>query len=103
MAVGLPRASFVGFDTSTRAIARARELAASLRLTNVRFEEVDVEDFDAPPGSFDYAIAHGIFSWVPAPRAGAAAGALRAGPVRARDRLRQLQRPARRPPARAAA
>jgi SAM-dependent methyltransferase len=95
MAVGLPRASSVGFDTSTRAIGRARELAASLRLTNVRFEEVGVEDFDAPPGSFDYAIAHGIFPWVPAP-AREQLLALRARPVRARDRLRQLQRPARR-------
>jgi hypothetical protein len=42
-------------------------VAGALRLTNVRFEQVGVEDFDAPPGSFDYAIAHGIFSWLPAP------------------------------------
>jgi SAM-dependent methyltransferase len=67
MAVALPGASFVGFDTSAGAIARARELAGALGLANVRFEKLGVESFDAPAGSFDYAIAHGIFSWVPAP------------------------------------
>jgi hypothetical protein len=67
MALALPGASFVGFDTSARAISRARELARELGLANVRFEEVGIEEFDAPPGSFDYAIAHGVFSWVPEP------------------------------------
>jgi SAM-dependent methyltransferase len=67
MALALPGASFVGFDTSARAIARARELARELGLANARFEEVGIEEFGAPAGSFDYAIAHGVFSWVPEP------------------------------------
>jgi cyclopropane fatty-acyl-phospholipid synthase-like methyltransferase len=65
MAVTLPGASLVGFDPSACAIARAQELAAALGLSNVRFEHTGVEDFDAAAGSFDYAIAHGVFSWVP--------------------------------------
>ena len=67
MALGLPEASFVGFDASPAAIARARDGAAEAGLRNVRFEDVAIEDFDVEPGAFDYVVAHGVFSWVPAP------------------------------------
>jgi Predicted methyltransferase regulatory domain/Methyltransferase domain len=67
MAVALPGACFVGIDTSACAIARARAVAGELGLANVRFEEVGIEWFQAPPASFDYVVAHGVFSWVPAP------------------------------------
>ncbi len=67
MAVALPDASFVGFDTSTPAIAAARALAGELALTNVRFETTAIEEFETPPGSYDYVVAHGVFSWVPDP------------------------------------
>ena len=65
MAVALPEATFVGIDPSAHAIARAQEVAADLGLTNIRFEEVGVEAFDAAAGSFDYVVSHGVFSWVP--------------------------------------
>jgi SAM-dependent methyltransferase len=67
MALALPGATFVGFDTSGRAIELARARARELGLANVRLEEIGIEDFDAPAGSFDYVVAHGVFSWVPDP------------------------------------
>jgi len=67
MALGLPAASFVGFDTNAPAIERARSRAGELGLDNLRFEHVGIEAFDAPPVSFDYVVAHGVYSWVPDP------------------------------------
>ena len=67
MALALPDASFVGFDLSGRAIDLAQARADELGLTNLRFEEIGIEEFDAPAGSFDYVVAHGVFSWVPDP------------------------------------
>ena len=63
MAYGLPDSRFVGIDLSERAIERARGLADALGLTNVRF---DAGDLSAAHGEFDYVIAHGVYSWVPA-------------------------------------
>jgi methyltransferase-like protein len=67
MALALPQASFTGIDSSADAIARAVAVATELGLDNVRFELVAIEDFAAPAASFDYAIAHGVYSWVPDP------------------------------------
>ncbi|MBI3968974.1 MAG: class I SAM-dependent methyltransferase [Chloroflexi bacterium] len=44
-----PRAEVIGVDASTAAIAVARELAARLRLSRVRFEVGDVRDLTALP------------------------------------------------------
>jgi methyltransferase-like protein len=65
MALALPESSFVGIDSSPGAIALAGELAGELGLANVRFHEVSIEDYEAEAGSFDYAVTHGVFSWVP--------------------------------------
>jgi SAM-dependent methyltransferase len=64
MAVGLPGSTFVGIDTSHRAIERAQALTERLGLRNIAFEEISIEDY-APDGAFDYVIAHGVYSWVP--------------------------------------
>ena len=69
MALALPDASFVGFDLSGRAIDIARARAHELGLANLRFEEIGIEAFEAPAASFDYVVAHGVFSWVPTPSA----------------------------------
>ena len=66
IAAAHPGCSVVGIDLSESAIAEARIAAAELGLTNCRFELVDLEKFEAPAESFDYIIAHGLFSWVPA-------------------------------------
>lgn len=51
-----PQCSFVGVDRSPASIAVAQEKAATLGLTNVRFDCLDV-DRVSPPGSFDRIIA----------------------------------------------
>jgi hypothetical protein len=67
MAVQLPQSRFVGIDSSPAAIALARDVAATLGLANVELLEVGIEDYEAAAASFDYVIAHGVFSWVPEP------------------------------------
>jgi SAM-dependent methyltransferase len=64
MALGLPGAQLLGVDASAGAIARGRALVDALRLPNVALKALPIEDFDAPPGGFDYVIAHGVYSWV---------------------------------------
>jgi SAM-dependent methyltransferase len=66
IAATLPAATFTGFDFAAVPIARARRMAEDLGVTNVRLFERDLR---APTGdldSFDYIIAHGLYSWVPA-------------------------------------
>jgi methyltransferase-like protein/ubiquinone/menaquinone biosynthesis C-methylase UbiE len=60
-------ATFVGVDLSEVAIARGKRLIERLGLTNVTLHKADVTTWEPPPEPFDYAIAHGFFSWVPAP------------------------------------
>ena len=60
-----PGTRVVGFDLAESAIEAATRDAASLHLTNLRFETLDVMDFPADSGEFDYIIAHGFYSWVP--------------------------------------
>ncbi|MFK7992254.1 MAG: methyltransferase domain-containing protein [Sandaracinaceae bacterium] len=58
-----PDWTLVGVDRSPRAIEAARSAAASVGVTNVRFEVADVRSY-APTESFDTITAHGIYSWV---------------------------------------
>ena len=67
MAAALPGATFVGIDNASVAIARARSQTERLGLTNVRFDELSIEDYEPPAEGFDYVIAHGVYSWVPEP------------------------------------
>jgi SAM-dependent methyltransferase len=60
-----PRSQFVGVDRSTVQLEQARELAQAAELRNVQLHCRDLCEFD-PPGEFDYIIAHGFYSWVPA-------------------------------------
>jgi SAM-dependent methyltransferase len=65
MAAALPGATFEGCDIAPAAIAAARETAGALGLRNVTFALADLATFDGGP--YDYIIAHGVYSWVPAP------------------------------------
>lgn len=67
MACALPGAQFVGIDISGQAIARAKARAQAAGIENVTFEEASLDDYAPPAGSFDYVVAHGVFSWVPEP------------------------------------
>ncbi|HEV2875171.1 MAG TPA: class I SAM-dependent methyltransferase [Thermoleophilaceae bacterium] len=67
MAMALPGARFLGIDASERAIARGRALVAALGLTNARLEVAAIEELELAADRFDYAIAHGVYSWVGEP------------------------------------
>src|SRR5947207_2446253 len=67
MAETLPGAELVGCDLSPQAIAAARETAADAGIRNVVFVEGDLSTLPDALGEFDYLIAHGVYSWVPAP------------------------------------
>jgi SAM-dependent methyltransferase len=67
MAESLPHASFLGCDIAPRAIAAAKQTAAEVALANVTFVEQDLRELVLDSGPFDYIVAHGVYSWVPAP------------------------------------
>ena len=67
MACALPGSQFVGIDISPRAIAKARGRARAAGIENVSFEERSLADWTPAAGSFDYVVAHGVYSWVPEP------------------------------------
>jgi len=65
MASSLPDSHFVGIDLSSRQIAEGNKLTESMGLKNIELKHLNILDVDKTLGSFDYIIAHGIFSWVP--------------------------------------
>jgi methylase of polypeptide subunit release factors len=67
MAATVPEAMFVGCDLSPRAIDAASRAVAGLGLSNVILLRTDLRELPATLGEFDYIIAHGVYSWVPAP------------------------------------
>lgn len=60
-----PESRFTGIDLAENAIREARERAAAVGLGNVEFLAIDLRDYEAAGGPFDFIIAHGFFSWVP--------------------------------------
>ncbi|MGH7995884.1 MAG: methyltransferase regulatory domain-containing protein [Opitutaceae bacterium] len=68
MATVYPRSAFTGIDYAAGAVARGRAMLAEVGLRQVRLEAADIRDLTAlePLGDFDYIIAHGVYSWVPA-------------------------------------
>lgn len=67
MAVSLPKASFVGIDLSPRQIAQGQRTIDALGITNITLLARDLQDIGNELGQFDYIIAHGVYSWAPAP------------------------------------
>src|SRR5262245_18798707 len=65
MAFTLPGSSFVGIDLASEPIARGKSMIAELGLANIELLPADIMRFDEGERSFDYIIAHGVFSWVP--------------------------------------
>jgi methyltransferase-like protein/2-polyprenyl-3-methyl-5-hydroxy-6-metoxy-1,4-benzoquinol methylase len=66
MAAALPGSRFVGVDAAARPIAAGNELVRAAGLTNVELRELDLERLPPDLGQFDYVVAHGVYSWVPA-------------------------------------
>ncbi|HEY0793177.1 MAG TPA: class I SAM-dependent methyltransferase [Chthoniobacterales bacterium] len=68
MAVEFPASDFVGVDLADKPIADGREFAAALGLGNLHLQARDLVTLSGVDlGQFDYVIAHGLYSWVPAP------------------------------------
>jgi SAM-dependent methyltransferase len=67
MAVSLPDARFVGCDLSPLAIEEGRRTIAALGLANITLVEEDLAALAPAHGEFDFIVAHGVYSWVPAP------------------------------------
>lgn len=66
LAERFPDSTFVGVDFSSAQIEIARQAAAAASIGNVRFICADLREVQMDEGSFDYVIAHGVYSWVSA-------------------------------------
>jgi methyltransferase-like protein/ubiquinone/menaquinone biosynthesis C-methylase UbiE len=67
MAWHLPRARFVGIDLSGTQVEEGKRLIERLGLTNIELRQGDILALDEGLGEYDYIVAHGVYSWVPAP------------------------------------
>ena len=67
MAFENPAAQFLGLDAAAMAIRAGKQEIATLGLANIRLEHMDIMDAGPELGTFDYVIAHGLYSWVPEP------------------------------------
>lgn len=65
MAAALPGSTFVGIDSAERPVAAGRARAEAWGLANLDLHALDLMDLPADLGTFDYVIAHGVYSWVP--------------------------------------
>lgn len=60
-----PDAHFLGLDLSGDQIRQAKEAAGVMGLQNVEFRHQSLTEFREDSCSYDYILAHGVFSWVP--------------------------------------
>jgi methyltransferase-like protein/2-polyprenyl-3-methyl-5-hydroxy-6-metoxy-1,4-benzoquinol methylase len=67
MADYLPDSEFVGIDLSAKQIDEGKRTIDELGLKNLTLRKADILEVDAAFGTFDYIIAHGVYSWVPGP------------------------------------
>jgi SAM-dependent methyltransferase len=65
MAYSLPQASLLGVDLAAGEIALAQKTAEHHGVTNVTFRCLDICALTTELGTFDYILAHGVYSWVP--------------------------------------
>lgn len=65
MAYGLPGSHFLGIDNAARQVAEGQETIAALGLKNVELRHLDILEVTPDLGTFDYIVAHGVYSWVP--------------------------------------
>jgi methyltransferase-like protein len=66
MALELPESEFTGIDLAERAAARGSAMSQALGLKNISLRQMDLLEAGAELGRFDYILAHGVYSWVPA-------------------------------------
>lgn len=66
MALAIPQGEFWGVDLSIQQIAQGQEFVQYLDLKNITLLAMDMRSLSAELGTFDYIIAHGVYSWVSA-------------------------------------
>lgn len=66
IAVTWPATRVVGIDLAASAIGRGRRMVDELALANIDLRVGDIARLPGDLGEFDYVIAHGVYSWVPA-------------------------------------
>lgn len=66
VAATLPGSQCVGIDRAGIGLRQAQALAQQAGLTNITLLETDLRDLGPDLGQFDYVLAHGLYSWVPA-------------------------------------
>ena len=59
-----PDATFVGIELSQEQVVKGNEVIANAGLTNVSLVQSDIASIGSEIGTFDYIIAHGVYSWV---------------------------------------
>jgi SAM-dependent methyltransferase len=64
MAYTLRESEFIGIDLAPSAVTRGHSTIAALGLSNVSLIAADLSSVSGL-GTFDYVIAHGLYSWVP--------------------------------------
>jgi SAM-dependent methyltransferase len=66
MAQSLPDSGFLGIDLSPRQVETGQRIIEQVGLKNIELRCQDMLQFEPEPGAFDYIIAHGVYSWIPA-------------------------------------
>jgi methyltransferase-like protein/2-polyprenyl-3-methyl-5-hydroxy-6-metoxy-1,4-benzoquinol methylase len=67
MAYSLPGSQFLGAELSARQVADGQATIKALGLRNVEIRQQDILGIGKDLGTFDYIVAHGVYSWVPDP------------------------------------
>jgi methyltransferase-like protein/cyclopropane fatty-acyl-phospholipid synthase-like methyltransferase len=66
LAFNFPSSEFIGLDSARHPVAVGQTSIAELGLTNIQLHPLDLCEAGRERfGSFDYIIAHGLYSWVP--------------------------------------
>lgn len=66
MALDLTESRFLGIDRAGKPVSRGTEIIKALQLENIELRQIDLMKVAENLGKFDYIIAHGLYSWVPA-------------------------------------
>ena len=65
LAASFPGSTFVGIDLSDRQVAEGVAVVRELGLENLSLKGMSILDVGEDFGTFDYILAHGVYSWVP--------------------------------------
>jgi methyltransferase-like protein/2-polyprenyl-3-methyl-5-hydroxy-6-metoxy-1,4-benzoquinol methylase len=65
MAFDAPDSKFIGIDLSAESVRRGNASIAKMGLSNIELRAYNIMDVTPDFGTFDYIVAHGVYSWVP--------------------------------------